>query len=138
MSRENVEVVRRVYEAAATRDTAAVLALYDPDVELDNTPLGVVGWGSGVHRGHDGLRSFFRDWHEAWEIIEYDYDELIDVSDDEVISLVTRQGRGRASGADVELPLALVWTVRGDKVVRVVWYPSREDAMAALEAAEPG
>ena len=32
MSQENVEVVRRIYEAAACRDAPAVLALYDHGV----------------------------------------------------------------------------------------------------------
>jgi ketosteroid isomerase-like protein len=35
MSQEDVEVVRRVFEASARRDSDAVLALYDPDVEWD-------------------------------------------------------------------------------------------------------
>lgn len=69
MSRENVEVVRRVYEAAAQRDPAAVHELYDRDVELDNTRIELVG--GRVHRGHEGLRSFFGEWHEAWEEIDY-------------------------------------------------------------------
>jgi ketosteroid isomerase-like protein len=68
MSREDVEIVRRVYEAVARRDTATVLALYDPDVEWDFTrgPLADV-MGRGIYRGHDGLRSWFRAWYEAWE-----------------------------------------------------------------------
>jgi ketosteroid isomerase-like protein len=41
MSEENVEIVRQVYEAAAGRDAASIFALYDPDVELDATRLGV-------------------------------------------------------------------------------------------------
>ena len=42
MSRENVDVVRRVYEAAARRDSATVFALYDTEVELDNSRLDLV------------------------------------------------------------------------------------------------
>ncbi len=132
MSQENVEIVRRVYDAAARRDAASVLALYDPDVELDNSPLEVVGWGGGVYRGHEGLRSFFREWHEAWAVIEYDFEDLIDAPGEHVISAVTRRGRGRASGAEVKLALALVWTIRDGKVVRVVWFPSREEALQAV------
>jgi ketosteroid isomerase-like protein len=132
MSQENVELVRRVYDAAARRDTAAVLALYDESVELDNSRLMV---GGGVYRGHDGLRRAFREWHEAWEHVEYDYDELIDAGE-HVISLVTRHGQGRASGIAVEMPLALVWIIRDGKVVRVVWYQTRADALEAVRAAE--
>jgi ketosteroid isomerase-like protein len=134
MSQENVEIVRRVYEAAARRDPATVLALYDPEVELDPSRLQAVGVGlssiGSVYHGHDGLRSFFREWHEAWEGMEYDYDELIDAGE-RVISVVTRHGRGRASGAEVDWPLALVWTIRKGKVIRVVWFPTRAEALEA-------
>jgi ketosteroid isomerase-like protein len=136
VSQANVEIVRHVYEAAARRDSASVLALYDPEVELDNSALAVVGWGGGVYRGHDGLRNFFREWHEAWETVDYDFDELIDASGEFVISVVSRRARGRASGAEVTLDLALLWTIRDERVVRVVWFSSREDALAAAEAAD--
>ncbi len=74
MSEENLEVVRRVYDAAGRRDAAAVLALYDPGVELDMSRLQAVGLMGGEgrrYRGHEGLRSFFREWHEAWDNVEY-------------------------------------------------------------------
>lgn len=128
---DKLGVVRRIYEAAARRDSDAVLALYDPEVELDNTRLGLAGHG-GIRRGHDGLRDVFREWHEAWEQVEYDYDELIDAGGDDVVAVVTRRGRGRASGALGELHVALVWTVRGGKVVRVVWWPTRDAALRSV------
>lgn len=137
MSGENVEVVRRVYDAARHRDSKAVLALYDPEVELDNSRLGVMGFagpGRGTYHGHEGLRRFFRDWHEAWESIDYDYDELIDTGGDKVVAVVTRRGRGRASGVEVEQRFGLVWTVREGKVVRVAWFPTREEALEAAGA----
>jgi ketosteroid isomerase-like protein len=136
MSEENVEIVRRVYDAAARHDSATVLALYDPEVELDNTRLDIVGGAGGVYRGHDGLRSFFREWHEAWESIDYDFDDLIDAGDERVISVVTRQARGRASGAEVKWSGALVWTIREGKVVRVVWFRSRAEALEAAGLSE--
>ena len=52
MSQENVEIVRRVYDAAARHDAATVLTLYDPEVELDASWLQVAGLaGRGVYRG---------------------------------------------------------------------------------------
>lgn len=136
MSQANVEVVRRVYDAAARRDAATVFSLYDADVELGTSRLNVVGFGgasSGVYRGHDGLRRFFREWHEAWEDVEYDFEGLIDAGDEHVISVVRRRARGRSSGAEVEWPVALLWTIRQEKVVRVDWFPSREEALEAIE-----
>ena len=138
MSQENVDVVRRVYDAAARRDVPAVLALYDPEVELDATRVDIVGpMGQSTFRGHAGLRSFFREWHEAWENIEYDFEDLIDAGD-QVVSVVTRRARGLASGADVEWHVALLWTLREGRVTRVVWFPSRQDALVATAPPEHG
>jgi ketosteroid isomerase-like protein len=133
-----VELVRQVYEAAARRDAETVFKLYDPDVELDASRLGVAGLaggGGGFAHGHDGLRNFFREWHEAWGDIQYDYDELIDVGE-QVVSVVTRHGRGRASGIEVEMPAALIWTIRDGKVTRVVWFQTRNEALEAAGLSE--
>ena len=128
----NVEVVRRIYEAAAKRDADTIFELYDPEVELDNTRVQVTT--GGVYRGHDGLRQMFREWHEAWGDITYDYEELIDAGGEDVVAVVTRHARGRASGVDVERPVALLWTIRNGRAVRVVWFDSRDEALAAAGA----
>src|SRR5688572_10730772 len=132
MSRENVEVVRQVFEASARNDSSAVLALYDPDVEWDasRTQPGL-GEFADVDHGHDGLRRFFRTWREAWGTDDYEYGELIDAG--EVgISIATQRGEGRASGVPITRLLAGVWTIRDGKIVRVVWFPSREEALEAV------
>ncbi len=132
MPRENVEVVRSVYEAIARRDSAAIFALYDPDVELDGSRLPEAGLdGERITRGHEGLRRLFREWSDAWESFEDECDELIDVGE-HVISVVTRRGRGRASGAETTARRAGVWTVREGKVLGVVWFPSPEEALEAV------
>jgi ketosteroid isomerase-like protein len=132
MSQENVEVVRRVYEAAANRDSANILSLYDPEVEIDvSRTHGAVM--QGLYRGteHEGLRKWSREWHEAWEQVEYEVEDLIDAGD-AVISIITVRGRGRGSGANVEFTLhAGLWTIRDGKIVRVVWFKTREDALEA-------
>ena len=87
MSQENLEIVRRVYEAAASHDIEAVLALYDPEVALDVSRLRVSGGSGsteGVYHGHDGLRSLFSDWYEAYETIDYDYEDLVDAGENVV------------------------------------------------------
>jgi ketosteroid isomerase-like protein len=136
MSRENVEIVRRVYDAAARHDAATVVALYDPEVEWDNSRLPEASLlGRRVTRGHEGLRSLFREWYEAWESFEDDCEELIDAGQ-HVISVVTRRGRGRASGAETTARRGGVWTLREGKIVRVVWFPSPEEALEAAGVRE--
>ncbi len=134
MSQENVEIVRQIYEAAAGHNAERIFALYDPDVELDASCLEAV-WMSGVYRGHQGLRDFFREWNEAWEGVDYSYEELIDAGA-QVVSIVTRHAVGRASGIELERPFALVWTVRNARVVRVEWFLSRAEAVEAAGLSE--
>ena len=132
MSRENVELVRRVYEAAARRDAETVLSLYHPDVvwDMSSHPYGDM-WEGGVAHGHSGLRTWFRDWYEAFETFEHDCHELRDAGDT-VISVGTDRGRGRGSGAEVKWKnISGVWTIRDGKVVRVVWFATREQALDA-------
>ena len=83
-----------------------------------------------MYRGHEVLRRFFRQWREVWDSDEYDYDELIDAGDAGV-SVVTQRGRGHASGLEVARTLAGVWTIRDGRVVRAVWFPTREEALEA-------
>ena len=129
MSQENVEIVRRAFEASARGDSEGVLALYDPDVEWDasRTQPGF----ADVYRGHEGLSRFFREWREAWDSDEYEYDELIDVGD-AVISIATQRGRGQTSGLQIARPLVGVWTIRDGKIVRVLWFLTREEALEAV------
>jgi uncharacterized protein len=136
MSEENVEIVRRVFDAVTRRDTETVLALYDPEVEWDvsRSAFGKL-LGQGVYRGHDGLRTFFRQWYEAWEKPPDNYDELIDAGD-QVVSVVTERGRGRASGIELELTQYGVWTVREGTIVRGVWFAERAQALEAAGLSE--
>jgi ketosteroid isomerase-like protein len=102
MSQDNVEIVRQVYAAAARRDTPMVLTLYDAEVELDPSRLqfaGLPGGDAGIYRGHEGLRSFFREWHEAWGVIEYDFEELIDAGGgrNQTRARSSQRGRGRTA-----------------------------------------
>jgi ketosteroid isomerase-like protein len=66
MSQANVELVRRVYDAAARRDANAVLALYDPDVEWDWTRVsGLFGRAAstvGTRTSGAGFANGARDW----------------------------------------------------------------------------
>jgi ketosteroid isomerase-like protein len=132
MSRENVEVVRRIFEAAARRDVEAVLSLYDPEIEFDNTRAPHGGLMTrGVFRGHGGLRAFYSEYMEAWESVTEDLEELIDAGE-HVISIQTTRARGRASGAEVETPhMPGVWTVRDGKVIHVAWLATRQEAFEA-------
>jgi ketosteroid isomerase-like protein len=138
VSKENLEVVRRLYDAVGRHDEATVLALYDPEVEFDSSrhPFASLIGGRRVFRGHEGVRSFFRERSEALGNVEDAYEELIDAGDN-VVLIGSVRGRGRASGIDVELGrVAGVFAIREARIVRVVWLPTREEALKTVGLAD--
>lgn len=137
MSEKNIEIVRGIYEAAASDDSSAVYALYDPAVEWDasRAPMPRLIGGGRVFHGHDGLRRFFRERNAVWGEIEDVPRELIDAGE-HVVSVDTERGRGRSSGVEAEMTQYAVWTIRKGKVVRVVWFPSRAEALEAAGLSE--
>jgi ketosteroid isomerase-like protein len=136
MSDENVEIVKRIYEAVGHGDVEAVLGLYDPEVEwvFTRSPFGEF-LKHDVYRGHDGLRRLIRErYDDAWREVEDDLEEVIDAGD-RVVSVVSSHGRGRVSGAEVSMTHAGVWTFKAAKVVRVEWM-TQEEALAAAGLSE--
>jgi hypothetical protein len=84
-----------------------------------------------TYHGYDGLRGFDREWREAFENVETNYEELIEAGE-QVISIARYQVRGRTSGIEVEGPVqAGVWTIREGTIRRVVWFDTREEALEA-------
>jgi ketosteroid isomerase-like protein len=136
MSQENVEIVRRIYRAAARRDSGAVLSEYDSAVEWDisHHPLRPM-FGADIYRGTQGLRDFFREWYAAWDDIENHVEELIDAGES-VVAVVTDHARGLASGAEVTWAHAAVWTIDDGRVIRVLWLPTRAEALEAVGLTE--
>jgi ketosteroid isomerase-like protein len=132
MSQENLELVRALFDAAARRDTATVRALYDPEVEWDNTRGPMQGLVEGkVYRGYDGLRHWWREFREPWESVWDEVEDLIDAGD-QVVSVHTSHARGRASGVVVDVEhFATVWTFRQGKIARVALFATRAEALEA-------
>lgn len=133
MSRENVEVIRRMYEAWLAGDQDAVLAVFDADVELTPDPEAAwVGIGQ-VYRGHAGMQSYMASVYEAFEDYRPEVERLIDAGD-QVLTLAIEHGKGRGSGADVQAnKTAHLWTLRAGKAVRLDLYLNRDSAFKAVE-----
>jgi ketosteroid isomerase-like protein len=132
MSQENLDVVRSLFDAVARRDTAAVRALYDPEVEWDNTRGPMQGLiERKVYRGYEGLRQWWREYREAWESSWDEAEDLIDAGD-QVVSVQSSHARGRASGVTVLAHSAAVWTIRQGKIVRVATFTTRAEALEAV------
>jgi ketosteroid isomerase-like protein len=131
MSEEIVEIVRRLFEAAGRHDMATVYSLYDPQIEWDASRISRGTMTGRVVHGQADLQKWLREWYGAWEDIHDDLEELIEASEDEVISVMTQRGRGPGSGAPVERRLATIWTTREGRIIRAKWFPTRAEALKA-------
>jgi ketosteroid isomerase-like protein len=129
MSRENVEVVRRAWEAFVRRDDGAAFALYDPEITIHHQVDG------SVYRGLAGARAFVGDWLASWTDYSTDLEELIDAGDD-VIAVMRIRAQGRRSAVPVERREWHVWTVRDGRLWRFRIYATEAEALEAVGMSE--
>jgi ketosteroid isomerase-like protein len=133
MSRENVEVVKRLYDAFNRDDFDAGLALCDSEVVIDRSNS--IGPDAQIYRGHPGLEEFWSQWKRAWAETRWEIDECID-NGDNVVVLGRLHARGAASGVTVEANVSQVVVVRGGKVLSSKLFQSRSDALEAAGLSE--
>lgn len=127
MSAENVELIRRGYEAFSREGEEAIFDFLDPEIEI--TPI-VEAPGSRSYSGHDGFRQYLADTYEVWGRFGWEATELIDQGDC-VVARTRFFAEGRASGVPVEVVVFIVWNVRGGKAVSARGYLDRGAALAA-------
>jgi ketosteroid isomerase-like protein len=132
MSQENVEIVRRVFDAFNRRDIPAFLEFLDPDVEW--VPVLAVLEGR-VYRGHEDIRRWIKDLDTDWEFFEVYYEELRDLGDRVLVS-GHWHARGRASGVEVENPGTYLYEIKGGKVVSMRTFTNRAEALGAAGLSE--
>jgi uncharacterized protein len=125
MARDDVEVVRAVYEAFARHEWPA---------ERFAADISWTTWralpDAATHRGRDAVRRFFADWVAAWAEVRNEPTELIDVGD-RVVALVHGTFRLTEDSLPFESDYAHVWTVR-DGLVSSVEAIDRDAALALV------
>jgi ketosteroid isomerase-like protein len=137
MSRENVEVVRLVFEAWNRDDVEAALLHVDPDAEwgVPEDPEDLFLGIGGVYRGHAGVREWWNATKEPWEYFKSHTERTLE-DGDKVVAVVRFEAVGRESGARVGLPVTNVFELRDDLIVRFTAYRSLEEALEAAGLSE--
>ena len=134
MSQENVELVRRAYEAFNRAGLDALLEYVHPDAEYDITAA--IGPYAGVYYGRTAIRNLFADYFEAWESVRLKPEDFIEVDEDRVVVPFRVHARGKGSGVEVEAQITHVWTVRDGKAVRMAAYNDKAEALEAVGLSE--
>ena len=127
MSQENVEIVRRMYDAFHAGDADATLAYFDPDVVIDASHRvdGRVG------QGREELVAIFGEWMDTWDEWREEVEEIRDAGDERVLVISTQRGRGKGSGAEWENRFGMLYEIQGGKISRWTVYDDPSEALAA-------
>ena len=98
---------------------------------LQNSIRWVAGTNPPVAIEGEGVIEAFANWTGAWTDYRVEVEELTDLGAD-VLARTRHRGRGKDSGADVDMQIFQVWTLRNDKVVRARMYYDEAEAREAL------
>jgi ketosteroid isomerase-like protein len=135
VTKADVDVVRTVMEAFARRDAPAVEALQDSEFEFRSVLADLAGGSyrrGEVERYYADIDEQLGDWHTEDEA-------YVEVPDGRVLVIYRVAGRGRQSGVPLNQEMAMLWTLRGGKLLLAETFLDPSDALrdAGLEALEP-
>jgi ketosteroid isomerase-like protein len=133
VSEQNVELHRSAIAAYNARDVEAMVAVFDPSIEF-HPGMAV---GSSVYHGHEGARRWHQDLGDVWgERIRIEPEAYFDLGE-QTLLFYALHGRGRQSGAEVEMRNAAhVFRWRDSLIVYWKGYFDRRDALRDLGIAE--
>jgi ketosteroid isomerase-like protein len=97
MSKENVDRALEFLDAFNRRDLDAVIALADDGIEVESRLVAM----EGGYRGHEGLRTWWRDFLGVFPDYTLELEEVRDLGD-----VTLGRMRGWGHGADSATPLA--------------------------------
>jgi ketosteroid isomerase-like protein len=136
MSQENVEAFRRGIDASNRGDVEALLEELDPEIEWRSAMHALIGGEETVFRGHDGVRTLFRDVQESFSELHFEATEIQDLGD-RILVIGRTRVRGKTSGAVTVTPIALVTEVRNGKARLLRTYRDPEEAREAAGLPQP-
>lgn len=126
MSEENVEVVRRVYDAINRRDWAEAFSVAAADFEL----ITQRGPNAGARQGRDAVIDFAEDFIGAFDNFVWEVEQVFD-GGDQVVVFVKVRSRPRGSGVDLVIRNGHCWTFRKGVIAAMESFPEPEGALEA-------
>ena len=106
MSEENVEIVKRTFDAFATGGVEACLPGFSPEVVIYPFPE----WPQQTeYRGHGGVRAVLAEWMDNFDDFEFHVREVREVGDS-VLLFGETAGRIKGSGVPIRHPFGAVFS----------------------------
>jgi ketosteroid isomerase-like protein len=152
MSQENVEIVRRYFEAAGRAfaaywqgprsladslragevrpETADVMRYVHPNIEWKSALIGI------TTRGYEGTLHGVDQLLDAAQDYRVNAPEVTDLGDSQVLAVVRLAMKGKASDIDVNATIFSIVTVEDGLIIRLDEYLERAEALEAVGLSE--
>lgn len=140
MSQQNIENVRRLFQAVEERDIAGVLAAYAPEIvirDAESLPYG------GIHHGLEGAKQHVEGAAQTWNHLQPPAERKMDAVfldvEDYIIVLWRLKGLAASSGRKLDLPVVSVYKMRDGKILESqMFYSDTVPIQQFLESLEAG
>lgn len=86
-----------------------------------------------LYEGRAGMLQFLSEWTASWDDWRIELEATHEVAD-RVVTVLHQTGRSRASGLEVEMTFAQVWTMSDGKYLRMEMYSDVAEALADASA----
>jgi ketosteroid isomerase-like protein len=129
-----MEVVREAGARLSRGDFDGLMELYLPDSEWVMPPE----WPEHhVYRGVDAIRDLARIGIEGFDNYRFEETRLAELDDGRVLGLFTIRGNIKGSLVPVETEFGGIYTLRGDRLLRVEAFFAWADALRAAGLGDP-
>ena len=133
MASENLEIIKRGFDAFNSNGVEGILPFVHPDFEATTPPE--LATEPDTYRGHDGVRRWFDSFYEVMDQIRWEPREFREVGDRVLVDF-TLKARGKSTGLEFGQDAFMLWELRDGQAIGVQLFPTLEEALAA--AGEPG
>jgi ketosteroid isomerase-like protein len=127
---DDLEQIRRLYDALSRRDLDALraFAAEHPDFEWQSSADEP---DAGLRRGSKPNIAYTRELFEAFDRLQTEVVDVVDLGPDAAILMVRHRVRGAASGIEVERGEAHLWTKRDGRIASLREFPTANEARRA-------
>jgi hypothetical protein len=129
----NVELARTLFDELADSGLGGVGGRFDPEVEVFSTPEAA---NPGSFHGISGLMRWAERWFDAWEEFEIRPVMFEPIGAHHVVINCLQRGRGKGSGAPVEMDATYMVEVVGGHITRFHLYMRRDEAIQVAREGE--
>ena len=132
MQAENLDLVKKAFDAFGARDLDALMDLIHPEVEFFPMTRTLAGRAE-PYRGHEGMRLYFEDVSAVWTELEVQ-PRRFSHGDDHVVVYGRLRGT-TVQGTIHDAPADWIWKIRDGRLVWGCMYGKRDAACAEAAAA---